>query len=172
MAAVLAAKFPQVRVANSTFEEWVPPDGGVDAVACALAWHWLDPATRNQRARAALTPHGTLAVFGHTYGYADPGIEDAISRVLRQVDPTVAPRADHWVRDDVRGSGVFGKVEERIWHTYPEFTRDRYLRLMQTFSPFRRRTAEQQRVTLERLEAVLPDTFVLDLTTTLVLARG
>src|SRR5215211_6171756 len=32
MAAVLGSKFPQATVVNATFEEWVPPAGGVDLV--------------------------------------------------------------------------------------------------------------------------------------------
>jgi trans-aconitate methyltransferase len=172
MAAVLATKFPQVEVATVTFEEWTPPAGGVDVVACALAWHWLDPATRNEHSRAALAPGGALAVFGHTYGYADPAVSAAIDGVLRAVDPSVAPRAAHWVRDDVRASGAYGQVEELVWHTYPEFSKQRYLQLIRTFSPFRRRSAEDQRAALAGLEAVLPASLTLDLTTTLVLARG
>jgi SAM-dependent methyltransferase len=172
MAAVLAVKFPQVEVANTAFEEWVPPVAGVDLIACALAWHWLDPATRNQRTRAALAPGGALAVFGHTYGYADPDISAAIDRILQAVDPTVTPRPEHWVRDDVRASGAYSHVEERLWHTYPEFTKQRYLQLMQTFSPFRRRSPADQQAGLAGLDAVLPASLTLDLTTTLVLAGG
>jgi trans-aconitate methyltransferase len=172
MAAVLADKFPQVEVVTSTFEEWAPPAAGVDVVACALAWHWLDPATRNQRTRAALSPGGALAVFGHTYGYADPEVSAAIDRVLRAVDPAVTSRAEHWVRDDVLASGAYGRVEELRRHTFPEFTKERYLRLMQTFSPFRRRSAADQRAALAGLDAALPARLTLDLTTTLVLATG
>ena len=171
MAAVLTAKFPQAEVAVTTFEQWVPPAGGVDLVTCALAWHWLDPATRNERTRDALAPGGVLAVFGHRYGFADPAVAATVNSVLWSVDPTVRDRAEHWLLDDVRGSGVYGQVEERIWHTRPEVTKDRYLRLLQTFSPFLRRTRDEQATVLERLDAVLDDTLTLDLATTLVLAR-
>jgi SAM-dependent methyltransferase len=172
MAAVLRANFPGVRVVTAMFEQWDAPPGGVDVIACALAWHWLDPATRSARARAALAPGGTLAVFGHTYGYADPAVSAAIDGVLQAVDPTVRERDAHWIRDDVAESGEFTQVEERIWHTYPELTRDHYLRLVQTFSSFRRHSAEDQRAALSGLTAVLGDTVTLDLTTTLVLARA
>ena len=170
MAAVLRKRFPGVRVEVSSFEDWDAPPGGADVIGCALAWHWLDPESRNRRARAALAPGGTLAIFGHKYGYADPAVADAISGVLQAVDPTVRDRAEHWVRDDVVASGEFGRVEEHVWHTYPEFTKERFLRLTQTFSPFLKRTPEMRRAALDGLSAVLPETLVLDLTTTLVLA--
>jgi SAM-dependent methyltransferase len=171
MAAVLTAKFPRVEVVTATFEEWDPPTGGVDLITCALAWHWLDPATRGKRTRDALAPGGVLAVFGHRYGYADPAVAATIDGVLRAVDPTVRDRPDHWLLDDVRGSGAYGRVEERVWHTYPEMSRTDYLRLLRTFSPFLRRTPEEQRTVLANLDAALDDTLTLDLTTTLVLAR-
>ncbi|WP_442934672.1 methyltransferase domain-containing protein [Micromonospora sp. CPCC 205739] len=46
MAAVLAARHPAVEVVVAPFEEWTPPPGGVPLLACAMAWHWLDPTTR------------------------------------------------------------------------------------------------------------------------------
>ena len=171
MAEVLAARFPQATVVTETFEGWSPPPGGVDLIGCALAWHWLDPETRNQRAKVALAPGGTLAVFGHTYGYADPAVAEAISAALTSVDPQVTVRAEHWLRDDVAGSGVFTEVREQVWHTYPEYPKERYLRLVQTFGPFRRRSPEMQRAGLAKLDEVLGDEVTLDLRTTLVLAR-
>ncbi|MEV6488586.1 class I SAM-dependent methyltransferase [Actinoplanes sp. NPDC051633] len=172
MAGVLAAKFPQVEVVNSTYEEWTPPAGGLDLVICALAWHWLDEKTRNARTRDALAPGGVLAVFAHKYGYADPAVDKAIGEVLTSVDPTVQQRAEHWLLEDVEGSGAWSEVDERIWHTYPEFSKERYLQLVQTFSPFRRHPPEQRQAALDGLDKVLDDTLTLDLTTTLVLARA
>jgi SAM-dependent methyltransferase len=171
MAEVLNTKFPQVRVAHTSFEQWTPPPGGVGLIGCALAWHWLDPDTRNRRAHDALAPGGTLAVFGHRYEYADPDVSAAIAGVLRGIDPTVTQRDEHWIRDDIQRSGVHADVEERVWHTHPVFSTERYLQLLQTFGPFRRRPPEQQRAALDGLTAVLGDQVTLDLVTSLVLAR-
>lgn len=170
MASILQTNFPGVRLERSTFEDWTAPAGGVDVIACALAWHWLDPATRNRRARSALAPGGTLAVFGHKYGYADRAVADAISGVLRSVDSKVVDRDDHWLRHDVESSGEFGHVEEQVWHTYPSLPKADYLKLVQTFSPFRKRSPEDQRAALTGLDAALDRAVTLDLLTTLVLA--
>ena len=173
MAAVLRAKFPQASVAEVSFEEWAAPAGGVDLIGCALAWHWLDPATRNQRAHAALAPGGTLAVFGHRYGYRDQAVADTVARIVSGVIPTTIRHDPNWMHDDIAGSGVFGEdeVEQQFWHTYPEFTRKRFLQLVQTFGPYRQLSAEDQRTGLERLARALPGTVTLDLRTTLVLGR-
>jgi hypothetical protein len=160
-----------VEVVNSTFEEWTPPAGALDLLVCALAWHWLDPATRNARTRDVLHPGGVLAVFAHKYGYADPAVDKAVGDVLTSVDPTVAERAEHWLLEDVEG-GAWSEVDERIWHTYRDFSKQRYLQLVQTFSPFRRHSPEDQRAVLDGLAEVLDDRLTLKLTTTLVLARA
>ena len=56
MAAVLRTKFPQVDVVEAPFEQWSPPERRPELVACALAWHWMDAATRNRRAFDTLAP--------------------------------------------------------------------------------------------------------------------
>lgn len=174
MAAVLRANFPDIEVVDRTFEEWAPPEGGVGLVACATAWHWMDPETRHRRALGALAPGGTLAIFYHKYAYRDPAQWAAIDDLLYRIDPDVADRDEHWVLDDVRAAGVWSDVRERRWHTYPVFGKRRYLDLMQTFSPFRRHSPADRQRALDGLDALLDDfggEITLDLRTTVVLAK-
>ncbi|GIF24575.1 SAM-dependent methyltransferase [Actinoplanes tereljensis] len=173
MAAVLAANFPAAEVVTSTFEAWQPTEKP-GLIACAMAWHWMDRETRNSRAWVALRDGGTLAIFYHRYGYADPAQEAAIDELLNRLDPDVVAREEHWVLDDVTAAGLWSDVEERRWHRYPVFDRDRYLALMQTFSPFRRHSPEVRQRALRELGALL-DSFggeiTLDLRTSLVLGK-
>jgi SAM-dependent methyltransferase len=174
MTELLAANFPQVSVHLGTFEDWTPPIGAVPLIACAMAWHWLDPATRNQRAHAALAPGGTLAVFGHRYGYADPRVARAIDAAICGVDPSVRERDPGWFHDDIVGSGLFTDVRTEVVRRPLTLARQQYLLLVQTFGPFRRRSPQLRVSALEAIGAVLDElggTVVLDLHTTLVLAR-
>jgi trans-aconitate methyltransferase len=174
MAAVLSARHPQARVHIGTFEQWSPPSGGVGALACAMAWHWLDPATRNPRARGALASNGTLALFGHHYGYTDPTQSTAIRAALNTLDATATERPTDWMLHDVLNSGQFTDVRaERFQRDLP-LHRDQYLSLVRTFGPFLTRPPELQRRGLDVLGALI-DTFggtvVMNLRTTLTLAR-
>jgi SAM-dependent methyltransferase len=172
MAAVLSANFPGTEVVKATFEQWQAPPGGVDLIACATAWHWMDPATRHQRARDALAPGGVLAIFYHRYNYADPAQSAAIDELLMRIDPTVPDKDEHWALDDVLAAGVWPAVVEHRFHEHPVFDKRRYLALMQTFSPFRRHSPELQRATLAGLGEILDDfggSVVLELRTTLVI---
>jgi SAM-dependent methyltransferase len=174
MSAVLRAKFPAVNVVTSTFEAWSPPPGGVELIACGLAWHWLAPDTRNRLALDALSPGGTLAVFAHQYRFAAPAAERRIEAAMLAVGDVDAKRSDHWIFDDIAGSGLFADVTEQVFHSAAEFTTERYLKLTRTFSPFRRRPPEQQSAYLAALRQALDDlggAVTLELETALILAR-
>ncbi|RKN21395.1 methyltransferase domain-containing protein [Micromonospora musae] len=174
MAALLTANRPEVTVRAETFEQWRAPDGGVPLIAAALAWHWLDPATRNRRAHDALTPGGTLAVFAHKYGYADPVQSRAIDAALRAIDPDVKDRPAGWFHLDITASGLFTDVRSDTVDRDLALSTDRYLDLVRTFGPFRQHPVDQQERALTAVRSLV-DGFggriVLRLRTSLVLAR-
>lgn len=176
MAAVLAARHPRVTVVVEPFERWSPPPGGVSLLACAMAWHWLDPDTRARRAFDAIAPGGTLAVFGHRYAYADPVHDAAIGAAFRSAGGGVEapPRPDTWARDDVAAAGLFSDVTLVSTARPVPMTTPAYLRLVRTFGPFRARPPRDQQAVLDALAATLDDLgggTVLDLRTNLTLAR-
>ncbi len=174
MAAVLRTRFPDVTVHAGRFEDWAPPPGGVPLLACAMAWHWLDPARRNRLAHDALAPSGTLAVFAHHYGYADPAHGEALLAAICRLDSSVTERPEGWFRDDIAGSGLFVDVTATTWARGLVLPRERYLRLMRTFGPYRERPPELRAAALRAVGAVLDDlggAVTMDLRTTLVLAR-
>jgi SAM-dependent methyltransferase len=177
MAEILARKFPAAEVVTAAFESWTPPPGGVGLIACATAWHWLDPETRDQRVHAALQPRGTLAIFHNRYGYAEPAQQRAIDGILQAIDPapTVDDRPLGWVREELDRSGLFTGTEVHEWHRHPVFTREQYLQLVQTFSTHRRHTPEEQRRTVANLSAAIDGWgghLRMDVHTVLVLARN
>ncbi|MEV2237981.1 class I SAM-dependent methyltransferase [Micromonospora sp. NPDC049891] len=175
MAALLATRFPHVRIHGDTFEQWAPPAGGVDVLACAMAWHWLDPATRNPRARRTLTPGGTLAIFGHRYDYTEPDQRAAIRAALHAIDPTVRERPADWFHQDVVDHGQFLDVRKDVFRRELALDKERYLDLVRTFGPFLTRSPEQQQRALTALGRLVDEfggTVTLDLRTTLVLGRA
>ncbi|MEU2612174.1 methyltransferase domain-containing protein [Micromonospora sp. NPDC007271] len=175
MARVLAAHFPEVEVVTAPFEEWTAPPGGVPALACALAWHWLDPATRNRRAHDALTSGGTLAVFAHRYDYVDPAHAAGLRAAFESVDPEPHhDRPDDWFHDDIADSGLFTDVRSVRFQRAVPLDTAAYQRLVSTFSPQLRRPPEQRERVLAAVGVAVDGfggTVVLDLRTTLVLGR-
>ncbi|KXK61539.1 hypothetical protein AWW66_13210 [Micromonospora rosaria] len=175
MAASLARRFPDARIHTTTFERWSPPAGGVGVLACAMAWHWLAPATRNTQARRALAPGGTLAVFGHRYGYADAAQGAAIRSALHAVDPTVRERPVDWFYQDIVDRGQFDDVRREVFGRDLRLDKEQYLGLVRTFGPYLSRPPAQQQRAITSLGRVVDEfggTVVLALRTTLVLARA
>jgi trans-aconitate methyltransferase len=174
MSAILRQKFPHVDVYQETFEQWAPPPGGVPLIACAMAWHWLDEASRNQRVHDCLAPGGTLAVFGHKYAYVDGAQARAMDVAFRSVDPSVSDRAEGWLRADIEGSGVFTDIRDEVVSRSVEMSTAQYLQLVQTFSPFRKADPKSQADLLAVLTTTVDGfggSVVLDLKTSVVLAR-
>lgn len=62
LAQIKLAAFPHTRVEVSRFEDWPLPEVQFDAVVCANAFHWLDPAIRCAKSAEALRPGGVLVI--------------------------------------------------------------------------------------------------------------
>lgn len=66
MAAIATANlapYDSVRVEVGDFDRWTGDGTTFDMVFAATAFHWLDPATRNERTAALLRPGGVLATI-------------------------------------------------------------------------------------------------------------
>ncbi|GAA3289040.1 class I SAM-dependent methyltransferase [Dactylosporangium vinaceum] len=173
MAALLRGAFPAATIVVAPFE--ASGTGPADVVGCAMAWHWLDPARRNRLAFDALRPGGTLALFGHRYGYADPVHERAIDAAFASVDPAPSVlRPIEWAYDDVRGAGLWADVTVQYSSRTVSMDTARFLRLVRTFNPFRMRSPADRERTLAALASTLDGlggATVVDLQGHLVLAR-
>jgi hypothetical protein len=155
MAGVLRRRFAgvtRVSVEVARFEEWQPPAGGVRLLFCAQAWHWMDPVRRCGLAFEALGPGGVVALFGHQYRFADAVMRNAVTGVyaahapelLLPDEPEASPE-EHWLTVELAGSGLFTDVRAHQFDRTVTYSTDRYLRLVETFSPFRRRLPVDRR---------------------------
>lgn len=169
---------PEAEVFIGTFEEWVAPQGGVDVLACALAWHWADEATRVGRAVDALAPGGTFALIAHQYAYVHPPQFSAIDSAFKSFDAAhgregIPRRGQFWFYEEIARSGRFERIECHTTHQDLPMTSDEYVRLVGTFSEFLQRSRAQQEELAARLRSTvdgLGGMLLLDLRTTLVLA--
>ena len=179
MAARLARRFPDVSIVESRFEDWTPPPGGVDLIASAQAWHWVDPVRRTELAARALAPGGVLAVFGHEFGFLTEDFARDINEVYLRIAPEISHRdgALHpgvFHPDEWRGSPWFGDVEQDEFVTVVPYPTERYISLLSTFSPHRLLPSDvRQELWAAIAEFVDAHGGVLEqkLTTTLCLAR-
>ena len=142
------ARYPDARVAASSFEDWplAELEGTFDLVVSATAFHWVDPEVRYRKGAAALRAGGSLALI---WNRPDPeggseGFAQALSDVHRREAPELAeerrpPRLD-WATDkagDMQRSGFFERPTERIYRFGVPHDAASYLRLLGTYSSHR-----------------------------------
>lgn len=116
------ARFPNVEVVVAPFEDWPLPPEPFDTVVSATAFHWLDPAVGEGKARAALRPGGTLATFAseHAAGGTEPFFAD------------VQACYERW---DVAGPSARLLRGGRGYEWDVEYSTAAYLDLLRTYSP-------------------------------------
>jgi hypothetical protein len=104
MSEVLLARFPEVTVVTAKFGDWTPPEGGVDLLFAATAWHWVDTGTRAPLAARALAHSGTLALIGRRTQHRDRQVDRQIREAYRQFGPDSGDRAPlpEWALPELR----------------------------------------------------------------------
>ena len=137
------ARFPRVSVEVADFDRWTA-NGLHDLVYAATAWHWLDPATREQKIAARLRPSGWLAIWRNQYirnGSSDDFV-DAAQQIYTHLAPELAlergrlPSAADVVattRYDIT-SGLFAEQEPRVYCWSRAYSSAEYVDLLNTHS--------------------------------------
>ncbi|MGW7544824.1 class I SAM-dependent methyltransferase [Streptomyces sp. NPDC054770] len=139
------AAFSEVDVVVAAFEQWELPPEPFDAVVCATAFHWLDPAVRLPKTARALRPGGLLGIVSthHVAG----GTEDFFAEVqecYERWDPATPPglrltRESDLATDttEFTGSPHFTDVSARGHGQEITYTTDQYLDVLLTYSNHR-----------------------------------
>lgn len=111
-------------------------------VVAATCWHWMDAATKYQRARRHLRPGGHLAFWAATHVIPIDG--DPFFADIQDVYDEIGEGMDEWIeirpgtlrerRDEIEGSGCFDVVaiEQFDWEVV--YDADGYIALLDTFS--------------------------------------
>lgn len=137
-------EFPGVEIIEGAFETSPAlARDQFDLVFAATAWHWIDPATRYQRAWALLRPGGHLAVWSATHVIPHGGdpfffeIQDVYEEIGEGVPDGWAPIPPGRLPDsraEIEESGLFDIVAVRHFDWEISYNAEEYLALLDTFS--------------------------------------
>jgi SAM-dependent methyltransferase len=111
MRAQLVARVPSARALSGTAEEIPLPDGSVDAVTVAQAFHWFDTKPALAEIRRVLRPGGALALVWNSRDLAD-ALQAAIEELLAPLRRAANAQLDRDWRSQL-GDGHFGPPEAR-----------------------------------------------------------
>lgn len=136
------ARFPDVSIEVSGFEDWPLPAEPYDTVVSATAFHWIDPEVRVVKAADALRSGGALATIAtnHVAGGTERFFVE-VQDCYERWDPTTPPNlrlppaADlSYPSEELVSSGRFGPSTFRRYEREIEYTTAEYRALLSTFS--------------------------------------
>jgi ubiquinone/menaquinone biosynthesis C-methylase UbiE len=147
------AEFPDVRVEDSSFEEWQAPGDAFRLLYSAQAWHWVTPEIRCLKAAAVLTPGGVIALFWHCVQWLGEPLRDELEDLYQRLVPDllaqrpsfpglVPARPPDAVEAEILRTGLFRDVTVRTYPWSATFTADTYASLLQTQSGHRMLAAD------------------------------
>lgn len=102
----LLAVVPGVELVEGTAEEIALPDGAIDAIACATAFHWFDGERALAEFHRVLVPEGRLALLWNTRDESVEWVRDLhgvlADAVNENCDPPARAKAQELLRLDWR----------------------------------------------------------------------
>jgi SAM-dependent methyltransferase len=151
MAARLRARSPEAVVRTAPAEDLPLADASVDAVACAQAWHWVEPMAATEEVARVLRPGGTLALI---WNHRDLEV-DWLGRAFDLIHLEPAPRA--YRRTVPRVAAPFGHPVRLETRWTDRITREGFRDLVGSFSDMLVRPEEERRATAAQVDALFDE---------------
>jgi len=130
----------------STFEEYYCADESYDLIFSATAFHLIKPEVGYPKAHNLLKKNGVMAVFWHLASIVEPKTE--MLNQIRSIYKKYAPELDTYINDSeaeemhelrisqIQTNNLFGRPVTRIYRWEDEYTTERYLKLINSYSDF------------------------------------
>ena len=166
-----------VRVETIGFEDWDPGARRFQLLACAQAWHWIDPAVRFVKAAQVLAPDGWLALIWNRSEDGTGSLRQAMDEAYEVHAPKLVavPSQQASTIDrataDIEGSGLFGPVTLREYPASVTLPTERYIELLTTHSNLRLLPPEQRERLLAAVAEAHGGSIAIECSTRLFLAR-
>jgi SAM-dependent methyltransferase len=133
--------------------------GDFDLLTSAQAWHWLDPERRFQQAAQLLRSGGWLALFWNRTADDSSAVRRDVDAVYAELFPGLSHHGTLTAGRPPAGSPpADAGFDDPVWRVFPwvrRYTTSEWTDLAQTHSDHRMLAADQRRILLDRLSAVI-----------------
>jgi trans-aconitate methyltransferase len=158
------AEFPNVTVEVGDFDTWSTTQR-FDLVFAATAYHWLNPATREERIASMLQPSGWLAIWRNRHirnGSCDDFL-DELQVIYQEEAPQLThrrallPKADE-VLDAERDELTTGHFGEQVFRSYlwsMPYNAGDYVKMLSTHSDHQLLSPERRARLFDRIVSVI-----------------
>jgi SAM-dependent methyltransferase len=157
-----------LEVEVATFEGWDPAGGRFDLVVSGQAWHWVDPAIGVVKLAEVLRPGGRVGLFWN-WGRADEAVRPSLDAVYVRIAPALSEHSsgpgssragsdqDPSRLESLQASGLFDRLERRVYEWDRRYSRAEWLDLLPTTSDHRVLPPAQLASLLEALAGCIDD---------------
>ena len=143
----------------SSFEDYDCLKETYDLIFSATAFHWIKPEIGYPKAYDLLKRNGVMAVFWHMSSIIEPKTE--MLNEIRNIYRKFAPEFDDYISLDeaedlhnlriseIQTNNLFDKPVSKIYRWDDEYTTERYLKLINSFSDFHDIDNDKKKAILE-----------------------
>jgi len=132
---------PRLTIVNRAFPDAMI-NGHFDLIACAAAFHWMEPQSALARVKDLLLPDGIWAMWWHSYRNPGMGDElaDEVSPLLQDIRlPPSATLERHYSLDEkahrrMLADAGFRSIEYRLYRSERELTTEAVVALYSSYS--------------------------------------
>lgn len=157
--------YPDVKIRNTTFEEWELEPERFHAVLAATAWHWVSPEIGYPKAAAALQDTRSLILLWNTAPQPQYEVYQAVNEVYHTQAPSLAQYHDkergtqeenlRQFGQNIIDSGQFKDLVSEQLACEATYSIDDYLTLLSTLSPYIALNSQKRDSLFEGLKRVL-----------------
>ena len=174
------AGFSNVEFLQTTFEGLSSKQGEFRLVIAAQSWHWVSPEMRFAKAAQALSPEGSLAVFGHVPVGLPASLLTPFKKIYLRQTGKWGPPPEAWYLPNgpfkgwFEDSGLFGPVDHRKYSWKWRHTTSSYTNFLRTRSEHQMMEPVKLGETLREIANVIDimgGEFTMDYETHLYIAR-
>jgi SAM-dependent methyltransferase len=137
------AEHPNVKIINTTFEEWELESNKFDAVLAASSFHWISPEIRYLKTTQALKENGSLILLWNILLKPQWEVYQLLQEIFHNQAPSLKIYDDREKHEssliifgkNIIDSSLFKDLVSGKWAYEITYTIDDYLALLSTLSP-------------------------------------
>lgn len=116
------------------FEKASFPKESFNLIISGQAWHWVDPKIADKKAHRLLENNGRLAVFWSLQENKKSLFLQKVSKILDKYHPKSTMHFSEIAEKKLSSSELFDKPTKKVYYARPGFNREKYLKLVLTYS--------------------------------------
>ncbi len=154
--------FKTAKFKLSSFEKAKFKKNSFNLIISGLAWHWVKPDGRYEKAHKILTENGSLAFFWSYQQKRKSDIVNAVGKVFdkygrKGAGPAGTRMKDYaeFVYNELQNHHLFKEIKKKEYSINLEFSREQYINLIFTYSWVIKLTKSNQKELKKELEETL-----------------